>query len=217
MATQAALNFFAVKGPELLNMYVGESERAIRRLFEQARDASPSIIFFDEIDCFGGQRSTGVSKGSGSVNMLTALLTEMDGFESMRGVLVLAATNRPDALDPALLRPGRFDRRVYVGLPKEAAREAIFKIKLKGVPLADDVDCANLAKMSEGFSGAEIMGICQEARWKMADKCVDEDGVSIPGIPFILNSQLLVDSLSRATKGVTEEQLKVYAQFREKC
>src|SRR6478609_2048499 len=107
MATESSFNFFAVKGAELLNMYVGESERAVRTLFERARAASPSIIFFDEIDSIGGQRSgtggsSSASRSNGSVNMLTTLLTEMDGFESLTGVLVLAATNRPSAIDPAL-------------------------------------------------------------------------------------------------------------------
>ncbi|UNI13451.1 AAA+-type ATPase [Purpureocillium takamizusanense] len=184
MATESGFNFFAVKGAELLNMYVGESERAVRTLFERARAASPSIIFFDEIDSIGGQRagggggsgssSTG-SRSTGAVNMLTTLLTEMDGFESLTGVLILAATNRPEAIDPALLRPGRFDQALYVGVPDRAAREAIFGVHLHGLSLAADVDVPALARLADGYSGAEIKAICNEAGLAALDRFEDDD------------------------------------------
>ncbi|KAF5673795.1 AAA family ATPase [Fusarium heterosporum] len=163
-ATESGFNFFAVKGAELLNMYVGESERGIRDLFSRAYNASPSIIFFDEIDSIAGQRAGGAGgRGNNNINTVAALLTEMDGFEKLSNVLVIAATNRPDAMDPALMRPGRFDKVLYVGPPDEAAREAIFNVHLRGLPLASDVDIPELARRAEGHSGAEIKQICDEA------------------------------------------------------
>ncbi|KAF5696087.1 AAA family ATPase [Fusarium globosum] len=175
-ATESGFNFFAVKGAELLNMYVGESERAVRTLFERARNASPSIIFFDEIDSIGGQRSGSGSatRSTGSVNMLTTLLTEMDGFEALSGVLILAATNRPEAMDPALMRPGRFDQVLYVGPPDEAAREAIFNVHLRGLPLASDVDIADLSRLAEGYSGAEIKSICDQTCMLVQERYDDD-------------------------------------------
>ncbi|KXJ95387.1 P-loop containing nucleoside triphosphate hydrolase protein [Microdochium bolleyi] len=134
MATESGFNFFAVKGGELLNMYVGETERSIRNLFKRAKDASPSIIFFDEIDSIAGPSRSGGGAGAsagGGVQALTTLLTEMDGFEKMGDVFVLAATNKPDSLDPALVRPGRFDQAIYVPLPDAPAREAIFANKAR--------------------------------------------------------------------------------------
>ncbi|KAF5978216.1 AAA family ATPase [Fusarium bulbicola] len=175
-ATESGFNFFAVKGAELLNMYVGESERAVRTLFERARNASPSIIFFDEIDSIGGQRSGSGSatRSTGSVNMLTTLLTEMDGFEALSGVLILAATNRPEAMDPALMRPGRFDQVLYVGPPDGAAREAIFNVHLRGLPLASDVDIAHLSRLAEGYSGAEIKSICDQTCMLVQERYDDD-------------------------------------------
>ncbi|CVK88893.1 hypothetical protein FPRO06_03750 [Fusarium proliferatum] len=175
-ATESGFNFFAVKGAELLNMYVGESERAVRTLFERARNASPSIIFFDEIDSIGGQRSGSGSatRSTGSVNMLTTLLTEMDGFEALSGVLILAATNRPEAMDPALMRPGRFDQVLYVGPPDGAAREAIFNVHLRGLPLASDVDIVDLSRLAEGYSGAEIKSICDQTCMLVQERYDDD-------------------------------------------
>ncbi|CZR37176.1 uncharacterized protein FPRO_02564 [Fusarium proliferatum ET1] len=175
-ATESGFNFFAVKGAELLNMYVGESERAVRTLFERARNASPSIIFFDEIDSIGGQRSGSGSatRSTGSVNMLTTLLTEMDGFEALSGVLILAATNRPEAMDPALMRPGRFDQVLYVGPPDGAAREAIFNVHLRGLPLASDVDIIDLSRLAEGYSGAEIKSICDQTCMLVQERYDDD-------------------------------------------
>jgi AAA family ATPase len=161
MATETGFNFFAVKGGELLNMYVGETERSIRNIFKRAAEASPSIIFFDEIDSLAGTRSAGSSSGGG-VQAVTTLLTEMAGFEERGNVFVLAATNRPDSLDPALLRPGRFDELIYVPLPDLKAREAIIARMAKKL-LFRDVDVDELARMTEGYSGAEVSNICGSA------------------------------------------------------
>ncbi|GAM84172.1 hypothetical protein ANO11243_021650 [Dothideomycetidae sp. 11243] len=155
IATSSGLNFLAVKGAELISMYVGESERAIREVFRKARAAAPSIIFFDEIDSIAGERGA----ANTGLNVLTTLLNEMDGIEGLKGVLVLAATNKPGSLDPALLRPGRFDKVHYIGPPNTAARREIFKLKAQGVPVAPDVDFDALAARTEGFSGADCVGV----------------------------------------------------------
>ncbi|KAK2028081.1 ATPase [Colletotrichum zoysiae] len=217
MATESGFNFFAVKGAELLNMYVGESERAVRQLFERARAASPSIIFFDEIDSIGGQRTGGggggAPKSQGSVNMLTTLLTEMDGFETLSGVLILAATNRPEAMDPALLRPGRFDRIVYVGPPDAAGREAVFNLYLRKLPLAPDVDVAELSRLSAGFSGAEIKQIVNVATEPALDKklkmTAGEGGEERPRVCM----EDIVRAIQATPKGITQQMLDGYDKW----
>lgn len=161
-------------------MYVGETERAVRLLFQRARAASPSIIFFDEIDSISGQRAGSSndrdgSRSTGSLNILTTLLTEMDGFETLKGVLILGATNRPDAIDSALMRPGRFDRILYVGPPDQAAREVIFRMCLRGIATSEDVDIPALARKAEGRSGAEIDNIVSGAYEEVLDRHDEDD------------------------------------------
>ena len=173
LATEAGLNFLAVKGAEIVSMYVGESERAIRDIFRKARAASPSIIFFDEFDAIASP-----SNQKSELKVLETLLNEMDGFEELRNVFVVAATNKPQAIDPALLRPGRFDNVVYVGLPELETRKAIIQLWFdRSVVVVDDWDLAEaadsddedataagaLAAMAGGYSGAEIVNICQNA------------------------------------------------------
>ncbi|RYP72712.1 hypothetical protein DL771_004048 [Monosporascus sp. 5C6A] len=161
IATEWDFNFFSVKGGELLNMYVGETERSIRNLFRRAQDASPSIVFFDEIDAIAGSRT---GDTGGGVQALTTLLTEMAGFERKGDVFVLAATNKPDTLDPALLRPGRFDEIIYVPLPDERARETILARKVRELQFpVGDLDMDALVRLLEGYSGAEITRICNRA------------------------------------------------------
>ena len=161
VATEAGLNFLAVKGAELLSMYVGESERAMREVFRKARAAAPSIIFFDEIDAIGTSRE-GPSQHAG-LNVLTTLLNELDGIEALKGVFVLAATNKPEILDPALLRPGRLDTMLYVGPPDKEARKEILHIRVRKMDVARDVDVEWLAEKTEEYSGAEIVSVCQRA------------------------------------------------------
>jgi AAA family ATPase len=219
MATESGLNFFAVKGAELLNMYVGESERAVRRLFQRAREVSPSMIFFDEIDSIAGQRSgfssgssSSSSSGHGGINVLTTLLNEMDGFEALHGVVVLAATNRPQALDPALLRPGRFDELIYVSPPDEDARRAIFAKVAARRSMHEDVDVDRLAEETDGYSGAEIKGICAAAGVAAYDR------FAAGGEPAIM-----MQDLEKATKNqkrqITAEMLRGFEawerQFRK--
>ena len=163
LATEAGVNFVSVKGPELLSMYVGESERGLRDVFRKARQAAPCIIFFDEIDALAPARSHGSHDSGVGAHVLSQLLTELDGIEELKGVFVLAATNRPDLLDPALLRPGRFDIRIEIPRPDCAAREKIFQIYLRNRPVEPGPTAARLAGQTEGFSGAEIEAVCRRA------------------------------------------------------
>ncbi|KAF4457153.1 hypothetical protein F53441_841 [Fusarium austroafricanum] len=212
-ATESGFNFFAVKGAELLNMYVGESERAVRTLFERARNASPSIIFFDEIDSIGGQRtgSGSASRSTGAVNMLTTLLTEMDGFEALSGVLVLAATNRPESMDPALMRPGRFDQVLYVGPPDGPAREAIFKVHLRGLPLASDVDIPELSRLAEGYSGAEIKAICNETCMVVQDRYDNGETEAAGKLELAMSDLAAV--LERTPRNITKQMIDGYEKW----
>jgi transitional endoplasmic reticulum ATPase len=172
LATEAGVNFISVKGPELLSMYVGESERGVREVFHKARQAAPCIIFFDEIDAMASTRSTGPQDSGVSSRVLSQLLTELDGIEELKGVLVLAATNRPDLLDSALLRPGRFDLHMELPVPDRAAREKIFQVHLRDRRVAPDVAAAWLAEQTEGFSGAEIEGACHRAMMAALAECI---------------------------------------------
>lgn len=160
LATEAGLNFLAVKGAEILSMYVGESERSVREIFRKARSARPSIIFFDEIDAIASKRS---STSQGGVNVLTTLLNEMDGIEELRNVLVVAATNKPDVIDPALMRPGRLDNILYIGPPDFEARKEILSIWFCKSVIHPEVGLDELASKTEGYSGAEIVSICETA------------------------------------------------------
>ncbi len=163
VANESDANFISVKGPELLSKWVGESEKGVREVFRKARQTAPTVIFFDEIDSIASTRSGSSSDSGVTQRVVNQLLTEIDGLEELQDVSVIAATNRPDMLDAALLRPGRFDRLVKVDDPNEEGRLAIFKVHSKNMPLADDVDIEKLAKTSKGFVGADIEAVCREA------------------------------------------------------
>ncbi len=162
VAHETQANFISIKGPELLSKWVGESEKGIREVFRKARQAAPSIIFFDEIDSIAPVRGKSFDSGV-TERMISQFLTELDGLEELKGVVVIAATNRPDMIDPALLRPGRFDKIIRIGLPEETSRLEILKIHTKDIPLADDVDLLELSRKTEDFSGAELALLCHEA------------------------------------------------------
>ena len=200
------LNFIAVKGAELLSMYVGESERAVREIFRKARAASPCIIFFDEIDSIASERESAGTKG---LNVLTTLLNEMDGFESLKNVLVLAATNKPEILDPAIMRPGRFDAHVYLGPPDGPARKEIFAISTKDLPIEEDLDFDNLVKRTDGCTGAEIVQICGSAKREAMIRNIGKGG-------FRLGMADFDKALLRTEQLVTDEMLKGYTQFSKK-
>jgi transitional endoplasmic reticulum ATPase len=163
IANESKVNFISVKGPALLSKYVGESERGVRDMFRKAKQAAPCIIFFDEIDALVPVRNAGGSDAHVAERVLSQFLTELDGVEELKGVLVLGATNRPDMLDPAILRPGRFDEIVDISLPDEESRRLIFEVHLRNKPLAPGVSASNLAATTHGFSGADIQGVCAKA------------------------------------------------------
>ncbi|MFW6072101.1 MAG: CDC48 family AAA ATPase [Thermoplasmatota archaeon] len=162
VARESESNFISVKGPEFFSKWVGESEKAVRETFRKARQAAPTIIFFDEIDALAPRRGAS-SDSNVSERVISQLLTELDGLEDLHDVVVLAATNRPDLIDPALLRQGRFDRHIMVDKPDKEARKEIFKVHTKDKPLADDVDVDRLASKIDDMSGADIASICNEA------------------------------------------------------
>ena len=173
VANESKVNFISVKGPALLSKYVGESERGIREVFRKARQAAPCIIFFDEIDALLPTRSAGSSDSHVSERVLSQFLAELDGIEELRGVLVLGATNRMDMLDPAVIRPGRFDEIVEIPLPSQDDRREIFSIHLKKKPLVPGIDFSDLVARSEGFSGAEIASVCNVAALRAVRRAID--------------------------------------------
>ncbi len=163
VATESEANFITIKGPEVMSKWVGESEKAVRLIFKKAKQVAPCIIFFDEVDAIAHRRGTIDSDSGVSERIVNQLLTSMDGLESREGVLVIAATNRPDMIDRALLRAGRFDKLLLLPIPDEKTRLEILKVHTRSMPLAEDVSLNELAKELEGFTGADIDGLCREA------------------------------------------------------
>ena len=172
VATESQANFISIKGPEFLSKWVGESEKAVREVFRKARQAAPSVIFLDEIDSIAPSRSSGSSDSHVTERVISQILTELDGLESLNSVIVIAATNRPDIIDPALLRPGRFDRLIEIGLPDEKGRLEILKIHAAKKPLADDINLEEIAKKTEKYSGADLSAIVNEAVMLAIRECV---------------------------------------------
>ncbi len=162
VATESGANFIAVRGPEVLSKWVGESEKAIREIFRKARQAAPTVVFFDEIDAVAPARGMGIDTGV-TERIVNQLLAEMDGIEKLENVVIIAATNRPDILDPALLRPGRFDRLIYVPPPDKQARLEILKVHTRKVALDEDVSLEELAERTEGYTGADLAALVREA------------------------------------------------------
>jgi transitional endoplasmic reticulum ATPase len=179
VATEGEANFISVKGPEIFSKWVGESEKAIREVFRKARTAAPAIIFFDELDSIVPRRGLGYSDSGASERVISQLLTELDGIEALQNVVVIAATNRPDILDPAVLRPGRFDRLIYVPAPDFKALKEIFKIHTRDMPLSKDVDMDQLTRMAAGYSGADVEGLCREAALNALRRDMDANEVTL--------------------------------------
>ncbi|MGC8912379.1 MAG: CDC48 family AAA ATPase [Thermoplasmata archaeon] len=202
VATESEANFISVKGPELISKWVGESEKAIREVFKKARQVSPCIIFFDEIDAIAPVRGAHADSGV-TERMVNQLLTSMDGVEVMQGVIVIGATNRPDILDPALLRTGRFDRLVYVPPPDEKARLAILKIHTAKMPLKD-VNLEEIAKRLENYTGADIAGIVREAGLLALRKNINANVVS---------AEDFEQAIANSKPSITPEQIKFYEEF----
>jgi transitional endoplasmic reticulum ATPase len=195
VATESEANFISVKGPEFLNKWVGESEKAVRETFRKARQASPCVIFMDEIDSIAPERGTG---GDSNVTerVISQMLTEMDGLEGLNDVVVIAATNRPDIMDPALLRPGRFDKSIFIAPPDEASRASIFGIHTRGRPLADDVKLDDLAQRTEGCTGADISAICNEATMNAVRRLVSSG--NIPTDEEIANCKVSMEDFEKS-------------------
>lgn len=164
IANECQANFISIKGPELLTMWFGESEANVREIFDKARQAAPCVLFFDELDSIAKARGGNIGDGGGAADrVINQILTEMDGMSTKKNVFIIGATNRPDIIDPAILRPGRLDQLIYIPLPDEKSRVAILKANLRKSPVAKDVDLEFLAKMTNGFSGADLTEICQRA------------------------------------------------------
>ena len=178
VATESEANFISIKGPEIFSKWVGESEKAIREVFRRARTAAPSIIFFDELDAIVPKRGLGYADSGASERVISQLLTEIDGIETLQNVLVIAATNRPDILDPAVMRPGRFDRLIYVPSPDLDSLKEIFKIHANPMPLSKDVSLDELARKAQGYSGADIEATCREAAMNALREDIDATEVS---------------------------------------
>lgn len=204
VATESRTNFLSVKGPALMSKWVGESEKGIREIFQKARQAAPCIIFFDEIDALVPTRSAGSADSHVSERILSQFLAEFDGIDELRGVLVLGATNRLDILDAAVLRPGRFDEIVEMTMPGERDREEIFAVHLRGKPLSATIRCGDLARETEGFSGADIAAVARKAAMaavRRAVKIMEKGG---PGEPeILLQPGDMAGALDEVRRGMT--------------
>ncbi len=212
VAKESESNFLSIKGPEILSKWVGESEKAIREVFRKARTAAPAIIFFDEIDAITPRRGFDIGDSHVTSRVISQILTEVDGLESLKDVVVIAATNRPDLVDPALIRHGRIDRVILVKPPDANARREIFKIYLKPMPIDESVDIEELVKLTEHFAGSDIQGCCQEAGLLALREDINAKKVSIRHFkeaikkirpscpPEMLNQYEVWDSKSKQTK-----------------
>ncbi|CAB9503148.1 Spermatogenesis-associated protein 5-like protein 1 [Seminavis robusta] len=222
LATEGKMNFLAVKGPELLSKWLGESERALASLFRRARSAAPSIVFFDEIDAIAAERGSDINSGGG--RLLSQLLTELDGIHTTGGitvgnkkharVVVVAATNRPDLIDRALMRPGRIDRKIYVGPPDEQSRRKIFEIGLQDRNCADDIDISYLARdeVSGGYSGAELIAVCKDGAWLALEE--DDQNPVCNELPS-LRMRHLLKAINSMKPQITNEMTSFYESFRQ--
>lgn len=201
VAKEAESNFISIKGPELLSKWVGESEKAVREVFKKARQASPAIIFFDEIDSIAPRRNASNDDGKTTERVVNQLLTEMDGLQELAEIVIIAATNRPDILDPALLRPGRFDRILLVGAPDAEARKNIFEVHTKNMPISKDVDFQHLVDVTQGYVGADIESVCREAAMLALRK--DIKATKITQVDFN-------DAIKKVRPSVTKEVEQAY-------
>lgn len=209
VAGEAAVPFFSLSGSDFVEMFVGVGAARVRDLFKQAKEKAPCIVFIDEIDAVGRSRGRGQMPGSNDEreNTLNSLLVEMDGFATDSGVIILAATNRPDVLDSALLRPGRFDRQISLDKPDIVAREAIFKVHLKPIKIDATVDIKKLSAQTPGFAGAEIANVCNEAALIAARK--DKKAVEMQDFQDAIDR--VIGGLERKTKIISPEEKKIVA------
>ncbi len=208
VAGEAGVQYLSISGADFVEMFVGVGASRVRDLFEQAKKIAPAIIFIDEIDAVGRQRGAGLGGGHDEREQtLNALLVEMDGFEQNTGVIIIAATNRPDVLDPALLRPGRFDRQVIVDRPDRRGREGILKVHTRNMPLAENVDLLTMAKATPGFSGADLANLCNEAAIFAARR----NGDKVTMYDFEMAKDKLMLGLERRTMVMSDDEKKMTA------
>ncbi|WP_135610713.1 CDC48 family AAA ATPase [Methanococcoides sp. AM1] len=207
VANESNANFISIKGPQMLSKFVGESEKAIRETFKKARQVSPCIIFFDEIDSIATTRMADSETGRASQQVVNQLLTEMDGLEALKEVVVIAATNRPDMIDPALMRSGRFDRLVLVGNSTMEGRESIFKIHTRDIPLDAEVSISELAATTEGYVGSDIESVCREAVMLALRENFDAESVK--------NRHFLA-AMEKVKPTITEDMTTFYNKMQEK-
>ncbi|MEM5815478.1 MAG: CDC48 family AAA ATPase [Candidatus Aenigmatarchaeota archaeon] len=205
VANESGANFIAVKGPELLSKWFGESEKRIRELFRRAKQVAPCIIFFDEIDALAPRRGIGMHEATERI--VSQLLTEISGIEDIKNIVIIAATNRPDLVDPALLRPGRIEKLVYIPPPDEKGRLEIFKIHTKKMPLAKDVNLEELAKRTEGYSGADIEALCREAALNALREDINSKEVKLKHFE---------EAMKKVTPSITKEMVEYYKRFEER-
>lgn len=228
IANECQANFISVKGPELLTMWFGESEANVREIFDKARGSAPCVLFFDELDSIAVQRGSSSGDAGGAADrVLNQLLTEMDGMGSKKTVFIIGATNRPDIIDPALLRPGRLDQLIYIPLPDEGSRKQIFKSVLRKSPIAPDVDFDVLTKFTHGFSGADITEICQRACKSAIRENIEKDiererakaanpdemeVEEVDEVPAITKSHF-EEAMKYARRSVSDADIRKYAAF----
>ncbi len=205
LAKMTDSNFISVKGPELLSKWVGESEKGVREIFRKARQAAPCIIFFDEVDALVPRRSSGGSATHVTENVVSQILTEIDGLEELHNVLVIGATNRLDIVDEALLRPGRFDRIIQVPKPDKKGREHIFKIHTKKKPLDKDVDISKIVELTNDFSGAEIAAVANRAAITALKRYVNAKSENVKDIK--ITQQDLLDAIDKVKPKEKEAHL----------
>ncbi|MEX0932801.1 MAG: CDC48 family AAA ATPase [Candidatus Pacearchaeota archaeon] len=207
VAKESGANFIQVKGPSLLSMWVGKSEEGVRKIFERARQVAPCVVFFDEIDSLAGRRGLGDSGGSKvTERVLNQLLAEMDGLEDLKDILIVGATNRPDMLDPALLRPGRFDKILLVSSPEEPGRESILNIHTRNMPLAKDVKIKDLAKKTAGYTGADLESLTREAGMLSLRESIDAKEVK---------KKHFEEALNKVRPSVSKPTIEVYKKMEE--
>ncbi len=218
VANESNANFISVKGPELLSKWVGESEKHVREMFRKARQVAPCVLFFDEIDSLAPRRGGGVDSHV-TERVVSQLLTELDGMEELKDVVVIAATNRPDMIDPALLRPGRIERHIYIPPPDREARKEIFRIHLRGKPLAEDVSIDELAEKTEGYTGADIEAACREAGMLAIREAI-KPGISKEEAKEIaktlkITKEHFEKALEKVKPSMTKEDIKTYEKIVE--
>lgn len=207
VATESEANFISIKGPELLSKWVGESEKGIRETFRKAKMSAPTIIFFDEIDALVPRRGSGFGDAHVTERVISQLLTELDGLEKLENVVVIGATNRPDLVDPALLRPGRFDRMLFIPAPTNRARLEIFKIHTKTMPLGKDVDLKELALETKGYAGSDIAALCREAAMLVLRKDIKGKEVRM---------EHFRGAMERVKPSLNPEMIKAYETFTDR-